>query len=45
MAGKTFEQLISESSVPVFVDFYADWCAPCCSLAPSVKRLAEEFSG
>lgn len=45
MAAKTFEQLIIESSVPVFVDFYADWCAPCRSLAPSVKRLAEEFSG
>ncbi len=45
MAGKTFEELLHQSDKPVFVDFWAGWCAPCNSIAPSVKRLAEEFSG
>ncbi|ASQ90702.1 thiol reductase thioredoxin [Prosthecochloris sp. GSB1] len=43
--AKTLEQLVNGSSSPVFVDFYADWCAPCRSIAPAVKQLAEEFSG
>ncbi|MBF0586667.1 thioredoxin [Prosthecochloris sp. N3] len=45
MAKKTFDELISQASSPVFVDFYADWCGPCRSIAPTVKKLAEEFSG
>lgn len=45
MGKKSFDQLIQESEKPVFVDFWAGWCAPCNSVAPSVKRLAEEFSG
>lgn len=45
MAEKTFEKLLNENDKPVFVDFWAAWCAPCTSVAPSVKRLAEEFSG
>ncbi|NTU96752.1 MAG: thioredoxin [Chlorobiaceae bacterium] len=42
---KSFEDLITTSPVPVFVDFWADWCGPCKVIAPSVKKLAEEFSG
>ncbi len=42
---KTLEQLVNESANPVFVDFYADWCAPCRSIAPSIQRLAGEFGG
>ena len=45
MEKKSFDQLIRESEKPVFVDFWAGWCAPFNSVAPSVKRLAEEFSG
>lgn len=43
--AKTLEQLVNGSSGPVFVDFYADWCAPCRAIAPAVKDLAQEFSG
>jgi thioredoxin 1 len=29
----------------VLVDFWADWCAPCRRLAPTVDQLAEEYNG
>jgi thioredoxin len=40
----TFQEII-DSSVLVFVDFYADWCGPCKIIAPSIDNLAHEFDG
>lgn len=40
---KSFDELIQRSSVPVFVDFWADWCGPCHMVAPAIKQLAEEM--
>lgn len=37
-----FLQIIN-SSKPVLVDFYADWCIPCKELPPVLKKLKEEF--
>jgi thioredoxin 1 len=31
--------------VPVLVDFYADWCAPCKTQTPILGELAQEFDG
>lgn len=40
-----FEAEVLNSSVPVLVDFYADWCGPCKMMAPAVEQLAEEYAG
>jgi thioredoxin 1 len=40
---KSFDELIRTNDVPVFVDFWAEWCGPCRTVAPSVKQLAEEL--
>lgn len=42
---ETFERTIGETQVPVFVDFYADWCGPCKVMAPSVDELASQYAG
>lgn len=42
---ETFQRTIAESDVPVLVDFYADWCAPCKVMAPAVDDLARERQG
>lgn len=42
---ESFARMIAESEVPVFVDFYADWCGPCKMMAPAVDQLAAAYSG
>ena len=45
LTRKNFNEEVLESSRPALVDFWADWCAPCLRVAPSVERLAESFGG
>jgi len=41
----TFDEEVINSDVPVLVDFWADWCAPCKIIAPIVEELAGEYDG
>jgi thioredoxin 1 len=40
-----FDSAVLQSNVPVFVDFYADWCGPCNMIAPTIEALSEEYEG
>jgi len=52
MAGNTqeltdanFGKSVIQSTVPVLVDFWAEWCGPCRMIAPTVEELASDYDG
>ena len=40
-----FDEKVLKSTVPVLVDFWADWCMPCKMIAPIVEELSQEYDG
>ena len=40
-----FSTEVLNASVPVLVDFYADWCGPCKMMSPALDKISEEYAG
>ncbi len=45
LTDENFEEEVINSSIPVMVDFYADWCGPCRSMTPALEDLSGEMEG
>lgn len=45
VSDQNFENEVLNSAVPVLVDFWAAWCAPCRMLAPVVEAIADKYDG
>ena len=42
---ENFINVIKNSEVPVFVDYWASWCRPCMMVAPVIKKLEQKYRG
>jgi thioredoxin 1 len=45
ITAANFEAEVTNSDVPVLVDFWAEWCMPCKMVAPVLKEISEEYAG
>ena len=45
VSDSNFESMVLQSDLPVLVDFWASWCAPCRAIAPIVEEMSNEYAG
>lgn len=45
LTDTNFDQEVTQSTIPVVVDFWAPWCAPCRIVTPIIHELAKEYEG
>ncbi len=45
ITDSTWEADVLQAGVPVLVDFWADGCAPCRAMSPSIDAVADEYAG
>ncbi|MCA1951324.1 MAG: thioredoxin [Treponema sp.] len=45
LTASNFDAEVMQSSLPVLIDFWAEWCMPCKMIAPLVDQIASQYAG